>query len=62
MELRDCGHILRSVADSWVEQGKLEDTDTDIGRGYASAQRNHGKTQNDILDKCEIPQLEDEIE
>ena len=62
MELKDIGLILRSLAETWKEQGELEDTNHDIGRGYASAQRNHAKTVIDLLDQCNVPQLEDEDE
>ena len=56
MKLKDAGHILRTLAETWREQGELADTDTDIGRGYASAQRNHAKALIDILDTCGVPQ------
>lgn len=60
MDLKIMAQALRSIAETWVEMGEQEDTETDRGRGYASAQRNHGKTINDLLDQCDVPQLEPE--
>ena len=62
MELKDIGPLLRSHADLWIKMGAEDDNETDVGRGYASAQRNHGKTLNDLLNMCDVPELEDETE
>ena len=65
MELKDAGMILRSLAESWCKDQDIE-TDTSYWDGWSDG-KNEGRGDcgdelNDLLDKCGVPELEEESE
>ncbi len=63
MELKDIGMILRSIAETWCEPDPVSTvTDYIEGRdkGWNDGAKYCGNTLNDLLDKCDVPQLEPE--
>jgi len=65
MELKDAGMILRSLAESWEEPheiSKITEYAEGWDKGWNSGTRCCGISLNDLLDKCGVPELEEESE
>ena len=61
MKLKDIGNVLRSFADSWSEKEIKPDQD-DYGKGWDDATMFCGKQLDTLLDKCDVPKLNVELE
>lgn len=61
MELKHLGFILRSTVSAWEDMAaEYKDSKDDYSRGRGDVFRGNAETITNLLNKCDVPELEPE--